>query len=271
MTDFYALTTKIFVTIALGYAQLGPAANSKCQPSGWDSTSQYFSPGICPSSYEVACSTIVGAETQATCCPVGWSCQKSTNWPQYATDACTVDGSDLPSSTLSFNSANGTSTSKYGVVNTAAGGLNAYGISIRWKAADFVATPTASASSSSPTTSPAPATTSGAIATQFSSSGAGASSGLSAGAKAGIGIGAAIGVLALLALMFLLFRRHRGQHVVPTEESVPVECKDSNYGHYVPDGSTNPNLGSSPLIYHEVDGTSTNRVEAHGTPRSELL
>lgn len=53
---------------------LGLASTSTCFPSGW-SLSATFSPGICPSGYSIACSSInsIGtlAETVATCCPRG--------------------------------------------------------------------------------------------------------------------------------------------------------------------------------------------------------
>lgn len=66
------------ITCALGtslipceFFHLGvDSSASKCFPLGWsDSTAAYFSPGICPDGYTEACSSTVGAETRATCCP----------------------------------------------------------------------------------------------------------------------------------------------------------------------------------------------------------
>lgn len=62
-------------TVPCVYASLGPPSTSACLPSGynWDTTA-YFSPGICPSGYMIACSSVVSigsvSETRATCCPV---------------------------------------------------------------------------------------------------------------------------------------------------------------------------------------------------------
>jgi hypothetical protein len=56
------------------YASLGPPSIRDCFPPGWlpDLTAR-FSPGLCPSGYTVACSTVGRmndvAETTATCCP----------------------------------------------------------------------------------------------------------------------------------------------------------------------------------------------------------
>ena len=54
------------------YISLGPPSTSDCLPSGW-ALSGYFSPGICPSGYAIACSSLnsLGSltETVATCCP----------------------------------------------------------------------------------------------------------------------------------------------------------------------------------------------------------
>lgn len=55
------------------YYSIGGLEPSQCFPSGWASTSQYYSPGLCPAGYTEACSSLVSAgtvtETQATCCP----------------------------------------------------------------------------------------------------------------------------------------------------------------------------------------------------------
>jgi hypothetical protein len=64
--------TTNFYTLPIYYSIGGPLA-SQCFPSGWVSTSQYFSPGICPNGYTQACSSLsisgTDVETQATCCP----------------------------------------------------------------------------------------------------------------------------------------------------------------------------------------------------------
>lgn len=64
--------TNDFYTAGIYYSIGGPLA-SECFPSGWRSTSQYFSPGICPTGYTQACSSLstsgTEVETFATCCP----------------------------------------------------------------------------------------------------------------------------------------------------------------------------------------------------------
>lgn len=56
---------------ACTYMQLGPSgSDANCFPSSLELGSTfYYSPGICPSGFEVACSSTVGGETRATCCP----------------------------------------------------------------------------------------------------------------------------------------------------------------------------------------------------------
>ena len=53
------------------FTHLGPATStSDCLPSGYVPTSSfYYSPGICPSGYELACHSTAGPETRGTCCP----------------------------------------------------------------------------------------------------------------------------------------------------------------------------------------------------------
>ena len=140
LSDVYSTTTGI-----LNYLSLGPSESAQCFPSSWQPTAQYFSPGICPSGYAIACSNTNGAETQATCCPSFYSCQTSTDWPQYSSMACTAVISDLPSQVTAITS--GTSVIPIGL--NAGGGINAFGISIRWKEGDITAT--ASTSSRGPT------------------------------------------------------------------------------------------------------------------------
>jgi len=189
-----------------------------------------------------------------------------------------VNGSDLPSSTLMFTSVNGTSTTTYKVINTDAGGLNAYGVSIRWKEADFIATPTTSTTStlssthsSSSATSTSPTASTSQTASTSPAAGSSNTSSLSSGAKAGIGIGVAIGVLAILGALFVLFTRYRRRQMNSMKTTVPTPYKDETYGHYAPVHPSSPRyMANPPQVYHEVDGSSANRVEAHGTPRSEL-
>lgn len=220
LSDVYFTTTGV-----LGYMSLGPPQPSQCFPSGWKLTSQYFSPGICPSGYAAACEFTNGAETQATCCPSYYSCQTSTNWPQYSTLVCTVEVSDLPSSLVPASITSGASVIPIGL--QAGGGINAFGLSIRWKAGDFTTTSSSSAPSTSPqssssiaqsastpsSSSTSPATTAskstGTSSTDQSTSSTSSSGQLSTGAKAGIGVGAAIGALAIFSILVFYAMRYR--------------------------------------------------------------
>ncbi|KAL4892919.1 hypothetical protein BDV59DRAFT_178965 [Aspergillus ambiguus] len=56
------------------FNSLGPPSTSDCLPPGYEPvTTAYFSPGLCPSGYNTACSEVVSVgtltETRATCCP----------------------------------------------------------------------------------------------------------------------------------------------------------------------------------------------------------
>jgi hypothetical protein len=64
---------QIFIPLGSTTYSIGGPSPSQCFPSGWASSSQYFSPGICPLGYIQACSVVATAgtvtETRATCCP----------------------------------------------------------------------------------------------------------------------------------------------------------------------------------------------------------
>lgn len=142
ISDIYSTTTGF-----LNYLSLGPPDSPECFPSGWEPTSQFFSPGICPSGYAVACQNINGGETQGICCPSSYSCQTSTNWPQYSTLSCTAQVTDLPSTVTAVTSG----TSKVPIGLNYGGGVNTFGVSIRWKEKDFPTTATATATATATT------------------------------------------------------------------------------------------------------------------------
>ncbi|PGG99507.1 hypothetical protein AJ79_08509 [Helicocarpus griseus UAMH5409] len=125
------------------FNSLGPQPTPACLPSGWDSASTaYFSPGICPSGYSAACSTVVHihtvSETRATCCPSGYACQSATDWPWYTDHPCTYAAAN----TETWKYTSTTSGGWYTGTTRARRDANAYGISIRWQAGDTIA-PTA--------------------------------------------------------------------------------------------------------------------------------
>ncbi|KAK3995235.1 hypothetical protein QBC44DRAFT_366762 [Cladorrhinum sp. PSN332] len=178
------------------FLHLGPATNSsQClPPSHVPVSSFYYSPGICPSGYELACSSTSGDETRGTCCPSLYDCLMTppTWWPWYSTDLCTTSMAQ----TVTFVYA----VTTVGVVGwqtstSTAGAANAFGIPIRFKASDL-ASSTSSSSTLDTTATPA------AVAD---------SAGFSAGAKAGVAVGVIFVVLVAVAVSFWLMRRRRRQ------------------------------------------------------------
>jgi hypothetical protein len=211
LSDYY--TTNSFIS-------LGPPSTSACLPPGWQLTSQYFSPGLCPSGYVIACLTTdtLGSltETRATCCPSSYTCQSRSDWPWFSTEPCSRDWDNFPEGSIFYiTSTVGSSTT---VISgpLEGGGVNAYGISIRWQSQDFPATTTSITSNTpSPSFSPTssvPSTSS--LPTSFYPSvsptpSATASQGLSPGAAAGIGVVVTVISLALVAAAILFILRHR--------------------------------------------------------------
>jgi hypothetical protein len=81
-TTAFPATSELFdyTGAGLGYAQtqLSIVSNvaSACYPSRYGEygdSSNYFSPGICPSGYSRAVPTTVSEEMRALCCPSGFS------------------------------------------------------------------------------------------------------------------------------------------------------------------------------------------------------
>lgn len=200
---------------------LGPPPTTDCLPSGWDSSLQYFSPGVCPSGYHTACngSTVHGqiTESKATCCPSGFSCQLRTDLEVHSTYACTAQGSQLPSP-LTVTSINGSAVSIYLMELCDNCSANAYGVSIRWQGTDFATTTSSttalatSATTSFPTaTAVAPTTTSfpTAMPVTPTTTADSISTDLSPGTKVSIGISVTLGALAVITGLAYLFLRYR--------------------------------------------------------------
>ncbi|KUJ10711.1 uncharacterized protein LY89DRAFT_249366 [Mollisia scopiformis] len=199
--------TNDFYTAPTYYSIGGPLA-STCFPSGWASTSQYFSPGVCPEGYTQACASISASETFATCCPSGYVCYTPTIF-NFVGQACASVFTSQITTTVTDGSA---LTVLLATLHTKTEAVNGYGVSIRYNANDFA---TSSSSSSAPTTSSSSGSStsnsaSSATTSPPASPSTTASSGLSTGAKAGIGIGiAAVGLLALVALGFFIMKKRR--------------------------------------------------------------
>ncbi|OJJ50256.1 hypothetical protein ASPZODRAFT_128884 [Penicilliopsis zonata CBS 506.65] len=209
------------------WLQLGPTRSTNvCLPSGWasGSTAGYFSPGICPSGYTTACSSVVTidslSETRATCCPSGYTCQIQTDQVWYSTNLCTSVPSPFSTDIFlyTYRADDGSScTSATGSIS-GTGGVNAYGVSIRWQATDSGHS-TGDNIQATTTTATSTSTTSSILGTTASSSAAPSSTPanspptvttrLSTEAKAGIGVGAAVASLLIFALVALLIRAKR--------------------------------------------------------------
>ncbi|KAH6722994.1 hypothetical protein BKA61DRAFT_663727 [Leptodontidium sp. MPI-SDFR-AT-0119] len=215
------------------YLQLGPPETTTCLSSGWGATSQYFSPSVCPTGYSQACWVTSSAgteiETLATRCPSGYTCASLppvsyANWlpPLYSSLVCVGTGGR--GSSLGTFAVTGVTDGTTVVLNTVlAGGVNAYGVSIRFKAETVAVTGgkngSATGSSSATTTSSSGSASSTSTVTPDPESG------LSTGAKAGIGV-ALSGFLA-----WCIFRRRK--HTAVTQQyhnEVPIFGKPPTYG-----------------------------------------
>ncbi|CAN8101048.1 unnamed protein product [Discula destructiva] len=201
----------------------GPLASmTSCFPSGYDAavTSQYFSPGICPSGYITACSStdVLSAtvtETAYTCCPRGrvlYTCAASAA-DTFNLGCTTVFGGNIGIDYLTAIS-NGIIYST-AVTATAGQGIGAHSIAVRVRNGDSTTSELALATATSTNWSgPIPI------------SSASASSGLSTAGIAGISAGVGALVLAILgSLGFFLWMRRRKQRalsiVAPQQHSPP--------------------------------------------------
>ncbi|EEU41711.1 uncharacterized protein NECHADRAFT_97790 [Fusarium vanettenii 77-13-4] len=179
--------------------QLGPSQSDvDCFPSSLELASTfYYSPGICPSGFELRVAM-----------PVEECRADETGWPWYTTDLCTIVIPNTVEVIYSVSTAGGDwekSTAK-------GAAANAIGIPIRWHSSDFASTTSdtsaAEASGTSGTSEVGTAETSGATETSSPSGGGG----LSTGAKAGIGVGVGVAALAGLgALLWFVLRARRAK------------------------------------------------------------
>jgi hypothetical protein len=126
----------------VGRAVLGLGAVVGVRQAGTP-TSQYFSPGICPSGYSVGCSSLNSistlTETRALCCPAGFTGAPRTAPTDWlftvgSTLPCTIDA---PQETWIITITTLLSSAVFQTSTTCFSGLNAYGVSIHWQAIDF--------------------------------------------------------------------------------------------------------------------------------------
>ncbi|EPS25827.1 hypothetical protein PDE_00763 [Penicillium oxalicum 114-2] len=207
-----------------GLYNIVQTTDPNCFPSGWATTATWFSPGInCPKGYTINDSNTVTSglqitETQARCCPSGYTIATDLPHTWWTAEPCTkvID----TTTTLEFTvySATGASPTITTQMTITGPIIHAYPVELRWQSTDSqflvpgqTTAPTGASltnASPSPASTPAdspPTSTSSSISPSSSSSSS--SSGLSTGTKAGIGIGVAAGAIAIIALVFFLWRR----------------------------------------------------------------
>ncbi|KAI0849987.1 hypothetical protein F5Y00DRAFT_261091 [Daldinia vernicosa] len=239
-------------TLDCRYYHLGPSTStSDCFPTDWQPIpGSFISSSKCPSRYVNACQHAETSEMIATCCPIGYNCQSSNlKDPAYRSTEPCYQHMDTRLTYVYTTKTAGRPSETSTITGEALGGLNAYGIEIRWGMSD----PTSTAATTSITTtdiSLKPTVASTAQATLSSSS---YPRPLSAGAGAGIGVGAAAAFALLLAGAFLLWRRRRKcpeEKVNVAQNTLPLDgnfrIADTMSGHTCSDRSASARLAQRP-------------------------
>jgi hypothetical protein len=278
-TDFYAIATKP----GARYLAQGPRDLAACLPSGYEpARDAYYSPGVCPDGYTVACSQVTSAgdvtETIQTCCPTvdEYQCLTEAVRNHQKNFLCSINlnpaigsGSWTIGPVTEVDVVNDVSTT-LSRISGLGGAMNAYGVQVRFQAKDWETsstTTTASSEESSSSSSPSgPGAFSLASTSQTSSvpletgtSEAASDSGLSTGATAGIAVGAVVAGLFLLGMLAWLLLRRRKQNkatqaAIVDYQSVPPKPKEA-YG----DGNVAEMDGNTQAHRVELDGTGMGR------------
>lgn len=257
--------------ISNAFISLGPASTSDCLPSGWQVTSQYFSPGVCPSGYMIACSTTntIGSltETQATCCPSSYSCDVNSNLFWASTEPCLRLSNAFPTtSTLSITTiVSGVTTISPSVLTF--GGVNAYGITIWWQSSDF---PTTTTHPPATTLTPIITTTITLITNET------ISHSLTPGAAAGIGVGATLIFVAIIAVvsLFTLQRRWRSKLEPMSslrrepDKNRPQELENSRAQHELHGENEMQVITMDDRMVYSAEGSERRFVELPGQGQS---
>ncbi|KAI0443959.1 hypothetical protein F4803DRAFT_561300 [Xylaria telfairii] len=218
---------KYYTTPGSSYFLLqGPVEQTSCYPSSYTANSkQYYSPALCPTGFTSACEShnSVGTmdETVVRCCPTQskFVCRTQVTYDWEETLGCVnpQDPATTTTWTVSQVSDGQTSLTTY---TSAIGGVNAYQIQVGFQSTDFASSTTTktvstTASISHRISSTAKSTTTKASSGSSSSHGGSSTkrkkSKLSGGATAGIVIGALVGVIVLVALVWLKVRKTRQQ------------------------------------------------------------
>ncbi|KAN0079616.1 hypothetical protein V8E54_004830 [Elaphomyces granulatus] len=141
LTDTYLYDSNPTQTFPYFYS-LGPPDTSDCFPSGWGpATTAYFSPGVCPLGYSIACSNYnsIGTltETIATCCPSGYGCLNTlgpvpgslARAPWFTGEACSSRIRSNETITVTTTGGGTTETTVLSGVD----GINAFGVIIHYQ------------------------------------------------------------------------------------------------------------------------------------------
>ncbi|KAI0119559.1 hypothetical protein F4814DRAFT_447376 [Daldinia grandis] len=238
-------------TLDCRYYHLGPlSSTSDCFPTGWQPIpGSFISSNGCPRGYTKECQHAEASEMTATCCPSNYNCQSSNlKDPAYRSTEPCYQHMDTRLTYVYTTKTAGRPSETSTITGEALGGLNAYGIEIRWGMSDL--TSTAAMTSTTTTTSPLIPTINPTDQTTLPSS---YPSPLSAGAGAGIGVGATAAFALILAGVFLLWRRRRERHEENMEVAQNILPLDGNLqptdtilGHMCSDRSASAGLAQRP-------------------------
>lgn len=222
LTDVYLYYTSLkSQTHPYYFYSLGPPDTSDCFPSGWEPvTTTYFSPGVCPHGYDVACSNynFIGTltETIATCCPKldskhslwklrglktnsglhsGYTCYIGPGW--YTGEACASEITSSRFITVTTTNPQGSGTTQTELL--VGDGINAFGVIIQYQSSDFI-TGVSTTSQQTSLTSPGASASATAVASTSAAitSTSIPSSGLSTSARISMGAGIGGGLALLL-------------------------------------------------------------------------
>ncbi|KAF2149652.1 hypothetical protein K461DRAFT_271218 [Myriangium duriaei CBS 260.36] len=236
--------------------------------------SHYYSPGICPSGYTVACTSTNEAasvsETVQTCCPTAlgydYGCVTPHNeYPWQYSLACTV--SLQPGVSMytfpDITYMHGTDTVVSSTTRAEAG-IGAYGVEIRFQATDFIATSTTGSTSANRPTE-TPPSTSNVIPSTTTSTPDG--QGLSTPAAIGTGVGVAIVGLLLFGLGLFFGRKSMRARKAATTLSGPGQKQGASLYQQSPQAGVELNTQRRP---QELCAEQTRPELDSGAPAQEL-
>ncbi|KAF2672768.1 hypothetical protein BT63DRAFT_420973 [Microthyrium microscopicum] len=233
---------------------------SSCYPPSFSSMAfgnSTYSPGVCPSGYATATSTVNSQNkvTNGVCCPSGFSLYSIAT---YGLDCWTSFSSGSPGTgTLLFASGGGTGSQAMAFTSGAA---NGYSINIAWEEADFTSSGASKTAGSSASSSGSKSGTTGNAGSDGNTGSTGG--GLSTGGKIGLGVGLGIGFLLIVILLVLWILRKRknakSNSTIWADENGSPKYEESNHNFPELDGNTVAN------------GLGRYRPELDGNARAEL-